>query len=91
MKPLKAKKRGLARLHFARKLMVALRLWYYRRLWGMDIHSTCQLSGSAKLDLTFPVGVHVGEFSYLAFESRILCHDRTRGLYLHTRVFDPGI
>jgi len=86
MTPLKAKKRGLARLQFARKLMVALRLWHYRRLWGMDIHPTCQLSGSAKLDLTFPVGVHVGEFSYLAFESRILCHDRTRGLYLHTRV-----
>jgi acetyltransferase-like isoleucine patch superfamily enzyme len=41
---------------------------------------------SAKLDRTFPPGVHVGEYSYLAFESRILTHDRTRGLYLHTRI-----
>ncbi|MCU0838861.1 MAG: hypothetical protein MUE49_09085, partial [Rhodospirillales bacterium] len=41
---------------------------------------------SAKLDTTFPQGVHVGAYSYLAFETRILCHDRTRGLYLHTRI-----
>lgn len=41
---------------------------------------------SAKLDLTYPVGVHIGEYTYLAFESRILCHDRTRGLYLDTRI-----
>jgi acetyltransferase-like isoleucine patch superfamily enzyme len=86
MTPLKARKRGLGRLQIGRNWLVALRLTHYRRLWGMDIHPSCQLSMTAKLDLTFPVGVHVGEYSYLAFESRILCHDRTRGLYLHTRV-----
>ena len=52
----------------------------------MDIDSSCQISLSAKLDFTYPLGVHVGAYSYLAFESRILCHDRTRGLYLHTRI-----
>mgnify|MGYP005852803461 CR=1 FL=1 len=52
----------------------------------MDIHPTVQLSLSAKLDRTFPIGVHVGEYSYVAFEARILCHDRTRGLYVHTRI-----
>ena len=52
----------------------------------MDIHPTCEMSLSAKLDKTFPIGVHIGAHSYLAFESRILCHDRTRGLYLHTRI-----
>ncbi|MBF9036667.1 acyltransferase [Rhodobacterales bacterium HKCCE2091] len=56
------------------------------RIWGMDIHPTAQMSLSAKFDKTFPVGVHLGEKSYIAFESRILCHDRTRGLYLHTRI-----
>jgi len=58
----------------------------YRRLWNMDIDPTVQMSLSAKLDLTFPKGIHVGPRSYLAFESRILTHDRTRGLYLHTRI-----
>ncbi|WP_281259939.1 acyltransferase [Palleronia abyssalis] len=44
------------------------------------------MSLSAKLDRTFPIGVHVGARSYIAFETRILTHDRTRGLYLHTRI-----
>lgn len=83
---LKAKKRGLNRLGALRYVLVSLRLWYLRRIFGMDIHPSCQISLSAKLDLTYPAGVHVGEDSYLAFESRILCHDRTRGLYLHTRI-----
>lgn len=83
---LKTRKRGLNRLAALRNILVSTRLWFYRRMLGMDIHPSCQVSLSAKLDLTFPVGVHVGENSYLAFESRILCHDRTRGLYLHTRI-----
>ncbi len=82
----KAKKRGLNRLSHIRNLLVGLRRWMLVRVWGMDIDPTCQISLSAKLDKTFPVGVHVGPHSYLAFESRILCHDRTRGLYLHTRI-----
>jgi acetyltransferase-like isoleucine patch superfamily enzyme len=82
----KAEKHGLNRLHRLRYLLVAFRRWYYIQIWGMDLHPTCQLSLSAKLDRTFPKGVHVGAYSYLAFESCILCHDRTRGLYLHTRI-----
>lgn len=82
----KARKRGLNRLWVLRNALLLLRLWYLRRFWGMDIHPSCQISLSAKLDFTYPAGVHVGENTYLAFESRILCHDRTRGLYLHTRI-----
>ena len=52
----------------------------------MDIHPTAQFSLSARFDRTFPIGVHVGPRSYVAFEARILTHDMTRGLYLHTRV-----
>ena len=67
-------------------MLVSLRRSVMVRLFGMDIHPTVQMSLSAKLDLTFPKGVHVAEHSFLAFESRILTHDRTRGLYLHTRI-----
>lgn len=83
---LKAKKRGLNRLGGLRNLLVTLKGLYYRRVWGMDIHPTAQFSLSAKFDRTFPPGVHVGPYSYVAFDARILTHDRTRGLYLHTRV-----
>jgi acetyltransferase-like isoleucine patch superfamily enzyme len=87
MPPLKkARKRGLNKLSGLRNLLVALRRGYYRRVWGMDIHPTAQISLSAKFDRTFPLGVHVGPYSYIAFEARILTHDRTRGLYLHTRI-----
>lgn len=82
----KTKKRGLNRLFFIRNFLVSQRRWYYRHVWGMDLHPTCQFSLSSKFDLTFPRGVHVGAYSYIAFECRILCHDRTRGLYLHTRI-----
>lgn len=84
--PLKARKRGLNRLSGLRNLLVGLRRAFYARVYGMDIHPTVQMSLSARLDRTFPPGVHVGAYSYLAFESCVLTHDRTRGLYLHTRI-----
>jgi len=82
----KARSSGLNRLWFIRKVLVYLRIKYYTGLWGMDIHPTAQMSLSAKPDRTFPKGVHVGAYSYVAFDVRILTHDLTRGLYLHTRI-----
>lgn len=82
----KVKRRGLNRLSNLRNVIISSLRWYYRSVWGMDIHDTAQFSLSTKFDRTYPKGVHVGENSYVAFESRILCHDRTRGLYLDTRV-----
>lgn len=82
----KARRRGLNRLSGLRNVLVGLRRSVYTHLWGMDLHPTVQMSLSAKLDRTFPPGVHVGPHTYLAFESRILTHDVTRGLYLHTRI-----
>ena len=82
----KMKKGGLRRFLGVRSIVIDTMRWYYRRVWKMDLHPSCQFSMTAKFDKTYPQGVHVGENSYVAFESRILCHDRTRGLYLHTRV-----
>lgn len=84
--PRKVRRTGLNRFLKLRNVVIDSLRWYYTRVWGMDLHPTAQFSLSAKFDRTFPQGVHVGEHSYVAFESRILCHDRTRGLYLHTRV-----
>ena len=84
--PAKAKRRGLNKLRGLRNLLVSFKRLYLRRMWGIDIHPTAQFSLSAKFDRTFPKGVHVGACSYIAFDARILTHDRTRGLYLHTRI-----
>jgi len=82
----KVKKRGLNRLSALRTLLVTAKRQFFTRVWGMDIHPTVQFSLSAKFDRTFPIGVHVGRATYIAFNARILTHDRTRGLYLHTRI-----
>lgn len=84
--PAKAKRRGLNRLHRLREGLIGLRRLYYTRLWGMDIDPTARFSLSVQFDRTFPVGVHVGPMTYIAFDTRILTHDMTRGLYLHTRI-----
>ncbi len=52
----------------------------------MDIHPSVEMSLSAKPDATFPRGVHIDECTYVAFNARIMTHDRTRGLYVHTRI-----
>ena len=82
----KARRRGLNRLSGLRRALVEMRRLWLTRVWGMDIDPTAQISLAARLDRTFPIGVHVGPRSYVAFEARILTHDMTRGLYLHTRI-----
>jgi len=82
----KARKRGLAHLRSVRRILVESKRWLFNRVLGMSIDPTAEFSLSAKFDLTFPPGVVVGSHSYVAFEARILTHDRTRGLYLTTKV-----
>lgn len=82
----KVRRRGLNRLSYLRNALVWCKAAYYRGVWNMDIHPTAMFSLSARFDRTYPRGVHVGAHSYVAFEARILCHDRTRGLYLDTRI-----
>ncbi len=69
-----------------RLYMLALRRLYLVRIIGMDLHPTSSVSLKAKLDFSHPAGVHVGAFSYVAFDAVIFAHDMTRGLRTHTYV-----
>ncbi len=71
-----------------RNLLVKSKVYFYKHIAKMDIDDSLQLSLSAVLDMQFPAGVHIGKNSYLTFDVRMLTHDRTRGLYLHTHVGD---
>ncbi|MEM9430841.1 MAG: acyltransferase [Pseudomonadota bacterium] len=82
----KVRRTGLNRIAGLRQALVAARRAWLTRVWRMDIDPSAEFSLSAQFDRTYPGGVHVGAESYIAFEARILTHDRTRGLYLHTRV-----
>lgn len=77
---------SLGKLGFLRRFLTNIRRKVFISLLGMDIHPTVEMSLTAKPDMTFPNGVHIGAYSYLAFNVRVLTHDRTRGLYLHTRI-----
>lgn len=77
---------SLGRLRFLRNILTGTRRRFLVSVMGMDIHPTVEMSLSAKPDFTFPKGVHIGAYSYIAFGARILTHDRTRGLYVHTRI-----
>ena len=78
--------KSLNQLRSVRLALVALKRFYLNRVWGMDLHPTCQFSLSARFDRTYPRGIHVGEESYVAFDAAILSHEMIRRLYAHTRI-----
>jgi acetyltransferase-like isoleucine patch superfamily enzyme len=78
--------RSLNNLWWLRRALVRARWFYYTRFWGMDIDPTARFSLSVRFDKTYPKGVHIGAHTYVAFDTAILTHDMTRGLYLHTRI-----
>ncbi len=84
--PRRRRQRSLNALSWLRRALVRAKTLYYTRVWGMDIDPTASFSLSARFDKTYPAGVHVGAWSYIAFDAAILAHDMTRGLYLHTRI-----
>ncbi len=84
--PRRGRQRSLNAFGRLRRALVRAKALYFTRVWGMDIDPTASFSLSARFDKTYPAGVHVGAWSYIAFDVAILAHDMTRGLYLHTRI-----
>jgi acetyltransferase-like isoleucine patch superfamily enzyme len=77
-----------------RFLVLDCRRWYLSKVCGMDLHPTSYFSLKAHLDMTHPRGIHVGAYSYIAFDAVILAHDMSRGLrtdtYIGERCFIGG-
>jgi acetyltransferase-like isoleucine patch superfamily enzyme len=69
---------SLNKLLWLQQRVIRIRIAFYNRFWGMNIHPTARLSMSVRLDKTYPAGVYIGEKSYIAFEVAILTHDYTR-------------
>lgn len=78
--------RTLNKLWWLRRALVRAKWFYYTRFWGMDIDPTARFSLSVRFDKTYPKGIHIGAYTFVAFDTVILAHDMTRGLYLHTRI-----
>jgi len=77
---------SLNKFLWLQRRVVRARIFVMNRFWGMDIHPSVVISTSAKLDKTFPQGIHIGEESYVAFGASILSHDMVRRLKVHTRI-----
>ena len=67
-------------LVFIRHILLDLRRFYFRKICGMDIGKDVRISLKANLDKRHPQGVHIGDGSYLAFCSTVLCHDMSRNI-----------
>ncbi len=61
------------------------------RLWGMTIDPSARIAPSALIDRTWPRGIHIGAHCIIGEEAVILTHDRTRGLYVDTRIGDRSV
>jgi acetyltransferase-like isoleucine patch superfamily enzyme len=76
--------RSLNKLQWLRKLVIRLKWLYLTRFWRMDIKPTVLFSLSARFDKTNPAGIHIGDFTYVAFDAVILTHDASRSLWADT-------
>jgi acetyltransferase-like isoleucine patch superfamily enzyme len=61
---------------------------YLNRFWGMTIGEDCMISLSARLDRTYPRGIHIGHSSAVNFGAVVLAHDYTRDLHTNTYIGD---
>ncbi len=59
---------------------------YLNKMWGMDIGPDCMISLSARMDKTFPRGIHIGRSSAVNFGAVVLAHDYTRDMHVNTYI-----
>lgn len=49
-----------------REIVLVLQHGIYTKFFGMNIHPSAKISFGARLDKTYPKGLHIGEESYIA-------------------------
>lgn len=69
---------------FIRLIVITLRHFVLVIMWGMDISKSARISFGARLDRTYPKGIHIGEESYVASGACIFSHDFSRGIHTDT-------
>ncbi|MEO0642123.1 MAG: acyltransferase [Pseudomonadota bacterium] len=77
---------SLNQLMPARLAFIRLRVFIWNNFWGMDIHHSVRVSMSAKLDRTYPKGVHIGANTVVTFGAVVLAHDKSRALKTDTYI-----
>lgn len=58
-----------------RNIVQPLTMFKYSTIYGMDIGENVRISLGARLDKTFPKGIHIGDFTAVTSGAAILTHD----------------
>lgn len=66
--------------------VITFRHWVFTGVYGMDISKSARISYGAKLDKTFPKGIHIGDESYLASGAIVFSHDFSRSIKTDTYI-----
>lgn len=66
--------------------MISFRHFVFTKVYRMDISKQARISYGAKLDKTFPKGIHVGAESYIASGAIVFSHDFSRSLKTDTNI-----
>lgn len=69
-----------------RLIIISIRHQLLKRLYGMDIARSARISFGAKLDKTYPKGIHIYDESYVASGAMIFSHDYSRNIKIDTYV-----
>lgn len=67
-----------------RNLAMGWRIALLRGLWGMNIGRGTKISWSAKLDKTNPTGIHIDDYTGIAFSTAVLSHDFLSNRHVET-------
>lgn len=61
--------------------------WFLRKVYGMDIGKKTRIATSAHLDKSNnPKGIHIGDSTWVLYESVVLAHDASRKLKADTYI-----
>lgn len=69
-----------------RSHLMRLRIAWLKSVWGMSIGKDSVVSFSSKLDYTNPKGVHIGDYTGIAFGAVILSHDFLNNRWVDTYI-----
>ena len=71
---------------YIRYLIVETRVAFLRKIFGMNLGKGVRISLKANLDKTNPKGIHIGDYTYIAFDAVVLTHDMSRLIHKDVKI-----
>lgn len=66
-----------------RKVVLPTSMFKYRTIYGMNIGEGVRISRGAKLDLTYPAGINIGDYTAITSGASVLTHDFINRRHVH--------